>query len=167
MKTKLTLLLAAFLFLTGCDALFGPADLPDEPPQMVVLTASGTEEQQASRFGWHWETKENAAIADSVDPLTYAYTPIAVPEGETIQLRFDGSREPYVFTVWHYADPEAEGTTIEYDMNRGDDPRFAENSRALFPAEEGIYIVEAVWPVWVKDGIKGDAIYGFAVEVRE
>ena len=50
----------------------------------------------------------------------------------------------------------------------GEDPRFAENSVALFPAEEsGIFVVNGTWPSWYNDGINGEAVYAFAVSVGD
>ena len=58
---------------------------------------------------------------------------------------------------------------FEYERNiGGEDPRFAENSVALFPAEEsGIFVVNGTWPSWYNDGIDGEAVYAFAVSVGD
>ena len=159
----LTVLL--LFILAGCD-LFAVKDTSTEPPQLVVLTESGR--IRAQRFGFQWETSATSVIADSVDPSTYAYEPIRVTAGETLQLAYEEGKAPQVFTLWFYPGGEEERIAVSYELNRGgDDPRFAEDAVALFEvSESGVYVVEALWPSWVKDGINGEAFYGFAVSVE-
>ena len=152
------------IILTGCD-FFEVKDTSTEPPQMAVITESGR--FRAQRFGYKWETSAGGCVADSVDPRTFAYDPIPVKEGELLQFVFEEGKEASVFTIWFYPEGSEEGKTVDYERNyQGIDPRFAEGSRALFAASEnGVYVVEAVWPSWVRDGINGEAEYGFAVSV--
>ena len=168
MKRRFISLLLTAVFLTGCAELFTRTDQPSEPPQMTVLTERG--EYPAVRFGYEWQIRDGeAVIADGVDPLGYAFTPIEAAAGEYVQIAFsDEKYGPTTFTVYFYAEGgDGEGKTVEYDLNRGDDPRFAERACALFPAvSDGIYVVEAVWPSWYRDGINGEATYAFALSVH-
>jgi hypothetical protein len=166
MKRTLCVILPLLLLisLTACD-FFAVKDTSTEPPQMVVITENAR--IRAQRFSYTWETSAGANVADSVDPRTFAYDPIPVKEGELLQFVFEEGKEASVFTIWFYPEGSEEGITVEYEMNyQGIDPRFAEGSRALFEAtENGVYVVEAHWPSWVRDGINGEAAYGFAVSV--
>ena len=154
------------LLLASCVDFLLYGDVPDEPPQLTVVTETGT--FPATRFGYRWETKKVGVIADSMSPFEYEFTPIEVNAGTDVQLVFASDAVPYVLNVMFYPDGEENaGSSVEYEENTdGNDPRFAEDSEALFPVtESGIFVVDGLWPVWVKDGINGEAQFAFAVTV--
>ena len=158
------------LFSAACDKLFVPGDVPDKPPDIYVLTESG-EEIPAVRFGYSWTQVKSgkSEIADSISPLAYEFDPIPVKAGEILQILFDKDHGAPIFSVVFYTEGSEEAVQFEYERNiGGEDPRFAENSVALFPAEEsGIFVVNGAWPSWYNDGIDGEAVYAFAVSVGD
>ena len=158
-KLILAALLSFLCLFTSCDKLFIPGNVPDTPPVLTISAEAG--ERTAEPLSYYWEkmkTEEKTEL-EGADPLTAEYDPFIVQPGEEMRFTFADQNEPYIMNV-SFCQADGGGGFLEaVTLSCAEEDKFLYSA----PEEDGILIVNAIWPVWVNTGIKAEVTYAFYI----
>lgn len=169
MKKRIILMLwiAAVLVLScalvSCDKLFIPGDVPDGPSALTLSSDAGERTSEPLSYNWRKTKTDTVSGKEGPDPLSASYDPLIVQPGERLCLTFADGNVPWIVNAMFY-ESDGEGEFLE--MTALPQPEKEEGGDAYFfsaPEEDGVIVVEALWPRWVNTGISAEAIYGFYV----
>ena len=156
---KLLFILTFILLLTSCDKLFIPGDVPDGPSPLTITSEAG--ERTSDPLNYYWEKRKTGEKTEQtgLDPFSIEYDPLIVQPGEEIRFTFADENKPWLMNLEFY---QADGNggyreAVYLSHKEGED--------LLYPApdEDGILVVNAIWPVWVNTGIKAEVTYAFYI----
>ena len=157
----------SFLPMLGsCDKLFIPGGVPDAPSALTLTSEAG--ERTADPLSYYWvKTKtDERTEKEGPDPLSAEYDPLVVQPGETLRFTFAEDNEPPVMSVLFYESDGGGGYLDPVDLYRLDSVAGADGKKPweyAAPEEDGLLVVEAVWPRWVNSGISAEVTYAFSV----
>ena len=156
---KLLFILAFLLILASCDKLFIPGDVPDGPSPLTITSEAG--ERTSEPLNYFWEKRKTGEKTEQtgLDPFSLEYDPLIVQPGEEIRFTFADDNNPWLMNLEFYQADGNGGYREAVFLPHKDGEDF------LYPApeEDGILVVNAIWPVWVNTGIKAEVTYAFNI----
>ena len=143
----------------SCDKLFIPGNVPDKPPALTVSSEAG--ERTSEPLNYYWEKRKTGEKSEQTgyDPFSIEYDPLVVQPGEEMRFTFADGNNPWIMNIeFSQADGNGgyrEAVTLSHK----------EGEELLYPApeEDGILVVNALWPVWVNTGIRAEVTYAFYI----
>ena len=155
-------LIALLCIFASCDKIFIPGDVPDDPSALTLSSEAGERTSEPLRYYWKKTKTDVTTEKDGPDPLNAEYDPLVVQPGETIRFTFADQNDPWNMNVQFYASDGNGGYLEPTDLSEAeteDGAAFAFSA----PFEDGILLVNAIWPIWVNTGISAEVTYAFYV----
>lgn len=156
---KLLYILTFLLVFTSCDKLFIPGDVPDGPSALTISSEAG--ERTSEPLNYYWEKRKTGEKTErtGADPFSMEYDPLVVQPGEEMRFTFADGNNPWIMNL-EFCQADGDGGYREaVNLSRKEGEDFVYPA----PEEDGILIVNAVWPVWVNTGIRAEVTYAFYV----
>ena len=160
------LILTLLLSCISCDKLFIPGDVPDGPSALTLSSEAGERTAEALSYYWVKTKTDVKSEKEGPDPLSIEYDPLIVQPGEPIRFTFADNNAPWIVNV-AFCQADGEGGFLDRVMlskpESGDEDAHDDVFLFTAPEEDGVLIVEALWPAWVNTGIKAEVTYAFYV----